>query len=118
MFRAQAVVTIWSPPAITSQWVPAESDRARQQNKLICIRTADLDPANLPTPFNRTHVPLWTDSQSLFQALVTLGVQPSGASGATSDIEALTLTALRDWRLLIEGDLEALEAFLEASIGK
>ena len=32
--RSKAVVTIWSPPALTSAWVPAESARALQQNKL------------------------------------------------------------------------------------
>ncbi len=111
--RAQAVVTIWSAPALVSQWVPAESARALRQNKLICVRTKDVDPAQLPTPFHQMHVPLWEDIDGLFQALIGLGVRPSGALAAASDIEALTNAAQRDWRAMQQGDVEALEAFLE-----
>lgn len=111
--RAQAVVTIWSAPALDSQWVPAESARALRQNKLICVRTKDVDPAKLPTPFHQMHVPLWEDIDGLFQALIGLGVRPSGALAAASDIEALTNAAQRDWRAMQQGDVEALEAFLE-----
>ena len=111
--RSQAVVTIWSPPALTSTWVPAESARALQQKKLICVRTDDVDPTKLPTPFHSLHVPLWNDYHGLFQALIGMGVRPSGGSAAASDIETLTANAQRDWRFLPTDDREALEAFLE-----
>ena len=35
--RAKAVVTIWSRPALESTWVPAESKRALDQGKLLCV---------------------------------------------------------------------------------
>lgn len=111
--RAKAVITIWSPPALTSKWVPAESGRALDQNKLICIRTADVDPRKLPTPFHQMHVPLWNDFDGLVQALTGMGVRPSGTSGPGTDIEALLQAAQRDWRVLPKDDAEALEAFLE-----
>ena len=111
--RAKAVVTIWSPPALSSTWVPAESARALNQNKLICIRTEDVDPRKLPTPFHRMHVPLWTDFDSLVQALIGMGVRPSGLSGPATDIEALMQAAQRDWRAVPKNDAEAIEAFLD-----
>lgn len=111
--RAQAVVTIWSEPALTSQWVPAEAKMALDQKKLICVRTEDLDARRLPPPFNAMHTPLWSEFDGLFQALIGLGVRPSGIGGGASDLEALTAAAQRDWRALPPGDREALEAFLE-----
>ena len=79
--RAKAVVTIWSPPALSSTWVLAESERALEQKKLICVRTEAVDPKKLPIRFNRMHVPIWTDFDSLVQALIGMGVRPSGLAG-------------------------------------
>jgi WD40 repeat protein len=109
--NANAVVTIWSPPALTSKWVPAESSRALNQNKLICVRTKDVDPKTLPTPFHTMHVPIWEDVNGIFQKLVSLGVRPSGGLGVT-DLEVLAANAARDWRLIREEGQEELEAFL------
>ncbi len=111
--RAKAVITLWSPPALTSKWVTAESERAYDQNKLICVRTEDVVPQSLPIPFNRTHAPLWTEFGSLVQALIAMGVRPSGLDGPANDIEALLQNAQRDWRVLPKDDPEALQAFLD-----
>lgn len=110
--RSKAVITIWSPPALSSNWVPAESARALEHNKLICIRTEDVDPRKLPTPFHQMHVPLWNDYHGLVQALTGMGVRPSGAGPAT-DIESLLQDAQRAWKIVPNDDREAIEAFLE-----
>jgi TIR domain len=73
--RAKAVVTIWSRPALTSIWVPAESQRALDQGKLLCVRTTDVDAKELPTPFNRLHTPLVTDIDAI------LGDSPTRVCG-------------------------------------
>ena len=111
--RAKAVVTIWSTPALTSKWVPAESERALNQNKLICVRTEDVAPQNLPTPFNRMHVPPWNDFHGLIQALTGMGVRPSGLAGPANDLEALMHEAQRAWKIVPKDDTEAIEAFIE-----
>ncbi len=111
--RARAVVTLWSPPALTSLWVPAETARALRQNKLICVRTADLDPQKLPTPFHTMHVPLCTEIDSLVQALIAMGVRPGGIAAAATDLEALMQEAQLDWRMMPENNAEALETYLE-----
>lgn len=111
--RAKAVVTIWTPPALTSKWVPAESERAQSQGKLICIRTEDVDARTLPTPFNRMHVPLWTDFDGLAHALFGKGVRPAGIGDVANDLDKLMEDAQRSWRLVPRDDAEAIEAFLE-----
>ena len=111
--RAKAVVTIWSPPALTSIWVPAESARALRQKKLLCVRTEDVVPSSLPTPFHQQHVPLWKDFASLVQALLAMGVRPGSIDAAATDLESLMHEAQRDWRMVPKDDAEAIEAFLE-----
>ena len=111
--RAKAVVTIWSPPALSSLWVPAESARALRQNKLICIRTVDLEPSKLPTPFSGMHTPVWTEFSAVVQALIAMGVRPGGIDGEATNVEVLMQAAQRDWRAMPDRDAEALEAFLE-----
>ncbi len=111
--KAQAVVTIWSPPAITSKWVPAESARALDQKKLLCVRTEDVDPQTLPTPFHTMHVPIWEDLDGICQALVALGVRPSGISGEVTDSETLRNAAQEEWRMMDRDNRDTLEAFLE-----
>jgi hypothetical protein len=112
--RAQAVITIWSPPALTSKWVPAESGRALNQNKLICVRTGEVEPSQLPMIFSQINTPLWTETDAICQKLVNMGVRQSGAAAdAISDPDQLMAEAQRVWQFVSEDDAEALEAFLE-----
>src|SRR5262245_50270800 len=75
MDRAMAVVTIWSRPALTSTWMSAESQRALDQGKLLCVRTADVDVRELPAPFNMLHTPLVTDIEAIVAGLAAKGVR-------------------------------------------
>jgi len=47
---AKAVIVIWSPSAVKSEWVRAEADLARSQQKLIQISVQDTIP---PLPFSQ-----------------------------------------------------------------
>jgi len=47
---AKAVVVIWSDEAVKSQWVRAEANRGREQNKLVQLV---IDGAALPLPFDQ-----------------------------------------------------------------
>ncbi len=78
--RAKAVITIWSRPALSSTWVPAESERALNQGKLISVRTPDVDPQELPTPFNRLHTSFVMDVEAILGALAAKGVHRGKAS--------------------------------------
>jgi adenylate cyclase len=50
LLAAKAVIVVWSPDAVKSQWVQAEADRARTQQKLVQLR---VDDTPLPIPFDR-----------------------------------------------------------------
>ncbi len=99
---AKAVITIWSPPALSSPWVTAESEKAHNLKKLICVRTSEVDPQHLPTPHNITHTPLYTAFDDIFAALLKLGARPSGTSDADlPDADVLARHAARDWKNLV-----------------
>ncbi|MBS0226342.1 MAG: TIR domain-containing protein [Proteobacteria bacterium] len=51
--NARAVLVVWSETAVQSQWVRAEAELARAQDKLIQVA---LDQSSIPLPFNQFHV--------------------------------------------------------------
>jgi WD40 repeat protein len=73
---AKAVIVIWSRPSIDSEWVYAEAKLAHDTKKLVCVRTADVSPAEVPMPFNGFNVALVTDRAKIYEALAKLGAQP------------------------------------------
>jgi len=52
---ARAVITIWSPNSIKSDWVRAEAGRAKAEGKLIPVKTSELTYADIPLPFGEMH---------------------------------------------------------------
>jgi hypothetical protein len=52
---ARAVITIWSPNSIRSDWVRAEAGAAKAQAKLIPVKTPDVAYADIPLPFGEMH---------------------------------------------------------------
>src|SRR5262249_34053753 len=52
---ARAVITIWSPNSIKSDWVRAEAGRAKAEGKLIPVKTTDVAYADIPLPFGEMH---------------------------------------------------------------
>jgi TIR domain len=52
---ARAVITIWSPNGIKSDWVRAEAGRAKVDGKLIPVKTPDVAYADIPLPFGEMH---------------------------------------------------------------
>jgi TIR domain len=52
---ARAVITIWTPNSIKSDWVRAEAGAAKAQGKLIPAKTSDVAYADIPLPFGEMH---------------------------------------------------------------
>src|SRR5262245_12129290 len=52
---ARAVITIWSPNSVRSDWVRAEAGRAKADGKLIPVKTSDVAYADIPLPFGEMH---------------------------------------------------------------
>jgi hypothetical protein len=70
----KAAIVIWTPQSVKSAYVISEAERARLSNKLVQLRTCDVDPSDLPPPFDTAHVSLVDDRNSIFGALSKLGV--------------------------------------------
>src|SRR5262245_52632201 len=52
---ARAVITIWTPNSVKSDWVRAEAGRAKADRKLIPVKTSDVAYADIPLPFGEMH---------------------------------------------------------------
>lgn len=81
-----AVVVIWSMAARQSIWVKAEADRALYKNKLINTVNFDVDPRELPLPFNQVHAVTISESLAILASVADLksmhqpqGVEPRRA---------------------------------------
>jgi hypothetical protein len=66
---SRAVIIIWTPQSVGSQWVLAEADHAWRQGKLINTHTADLPPHAIPKPFNQIHAVAVTDAAAVMAAV-------------------------------------------------
>ena len=69
---ADAVVVIWTPQSILSKWVIAETDHGDRHNKLITVRTADIEPWQIPKPYNNYHTSIGDDLPSIDVAITHL----------------------------------------------
>jgi len=82
---AKAVIVIWSPAAVKSEWVRAEADLARSQQKLIQVSVQDTIP---PLPFSQIQFaplqawdgtpdhPEWRRVRSSLKTLCGEGAEP------------------------------------------
>jgi TIR domain len=72
--QAKAVVVIWTRSSVESQWVLSEASRALKLQKLIQIRSPELNPDEAPPPFDTYHMPTIGEWRSFLAALRKLGV--------------------------------------------
>lgn len=72
---ANAVIVIWSEPAVASEWVRAEATRASRQKKLVPTSLPDFDLANLPLPFDQLHCDVVTDRARILRAVAQHGAR-------------------------------------------
>ena len=70
----KAAIVIWTPDSVHSDYVLSEAERARVARKLIQLRTPDLEPDELPPPFDTMHAPLIDDQRAIYGSLAKLGV--------------------------------------------
>jgi WD40 repeat protein len=80
--KARAVVVIWTPNSIKSEWVISEAEHAAMNNILVPVRVADLPPAAIPKPFTQRQTELVDNRKAIMAAIKRLGVEPKDASAA------------------------------------
>jgi TIR domain len=67
--KAKVVIVIWSRSSVESSWVQAEAYLADEQNKLVTLKSPDLDARLIPLPYNIRHASLVTDRNAIYAAL-------------------------------------------------
>jgi hypothetical protein len=77
---ARAVVVLWTPASIDLDWVYSEAKRAKKSGKLIPLRTTDVDPDDIPPPFDTVQTLSYDDLPNLIVALRRLGIDPDAVS--------------------------------------
>jgi TIR domain len=70
----KAAIVIWTPQSVISDYVISEAERARKAGKLIQVRTEEVEPGDLPPPFDTGHASLIDDHKAIYGALAKLGL--------------------------------------------
>ena len=83
---AKAVITIWSPNSIQSDWVRAEAGRAKADGKLIPVKTPELTYADIPLPFGEMHTENVSSSDLIRAAIVAQLAKPAVPQSAFRQI--------------------------------
>jgi TIR domain len=76
-FRAVIHDAIWTATSVNSKWVKAEATMADFDDKLVPVRPRDLDPRNIPLPFNVQHCEFSDDHKALVKAIQRKGAYPN-----------------------------------------
>jgi hypothetical protein len=77
--RSRAVVVIWTPSSIKSNWVRSEAGRALAEGKLIPVRVPEIDYKLIPPPFDIFHTELVHDEQLVGHAVAAQLSKPQRA---------------------------------------
>jgi hypothetical protein len=115
---ADAVIVIWTAHSVASNWVIAEADDAARRNKLITVRTKDLEPWRIPKPYNTYHADVVDNRDAVLAAVRRVAgeapkpeVKPSPTLSEATLHEAL---ALEHWQAIkAKADAARLRAFLD-----
>ncbi len=110
--NSKAVITIWSEPALKSEWVYAEAIRANDLKKLINVHTPDVRPGVLPVPFNIAQVSPVAERAKIYEALRALGVHAGGAAPVEKAARDASEAALAFEHIKESRDIEDFEQFL------
>ncbi len=74
---ADAVIVIWTRHSVSSKWVIAEADHAARQNKLITVRSRDLEAWRIPKPYNTYQAGDADDRRAVLAAVQRLVGDPA-----------------------------------------
>jgi formylglycine-generating enzyme required for sulfatase activity len=66
---AKAVIVIWTAGSVSSDWVISEAQHAARQEKLIPLRTNDLDIWRIPKPYSALHTDVVDDRPAILAAV-------------------------------------------------
>lgn len=91
---AAAVVVVWTPASVASEWVYSEARRGHQRGVLVQVRTRDVGIDQLPAPFDALHCPDADDAEALRRAVAALVRAPARATPTATTRERKVVTVL------------------------
>ena len=78
--NARAVIVVWTPNSVRSDWVRAEAGRAKADGKLIPVKSTSLAYGDIPLPFGEMHTENLNQTELVRASVVALLAKPSVAS--------------------------------------
>jgi hypothetical protein len=102
---ARAVIAIWTPNSIRSDWVRAEAGTAKKEGKLIPVKAPDVAYADVPLPFGEMHTENLEASQLIRAAIVAQLAKPAVEQSATALLAKGFKYELLTWVGIVGGAL-------------
>src|SRR5262249_42195355 len=94
---ARAVIAIWTPNSIRSDWVRAEAGTAKNEGKLIPVKTPDVAYSDIPLPFGEMHTENIGSTDLIRAAIVAHLAKPSMPSSPFRQITGTFKYNLLTW---------------------
>ena len=114
---ARAVITIWSPNSIKSDWVRAEAGAAKKEGKLIPVKTPEVGYADIPLPFGEMHTENVGSTDLIRAAIVAQLAKPAVEPSAWASLTRGFKWELLSWWGIIGGALTLFTA-ISATIAR
>jgi hypothetical protein len=86
---ARAVIVIWTPASVQSEFVLDEADHAKRQGKLIPVRVPELDPRSIPLGHRQAQTYLLSERPRILGALLAMGVSTQPTESPTPSSAAI-----------------------------
>src|SRR5262249_5469375 len=102
---ARAVITIWSPNSVRSDWVRAEAGTAKKEGKLIPVKTPDVAYADIPLPFGEMHTENIASTDLIRAAVVAQLAKPAVEPSAVALLTKGFRYELLTWVGIVGGAL-------------
>ena len=87
---ARAVIVIWTPASVQSEFVLDEADHAKRDGKLIPVRVPELDPRAIPLGHGQTQACLLSDRPRILGALQAIGLCAQASTPSAPPLVAIT----------------------------
>jgi hypothetical protein len=114
LVAARAVIAIWSPNSVQSDWVRAEAGRAKVEGKLIPVKTTELTYADIPLPFGEMHTENIASTDLIRAAIVAQLTKPLVSQSPFWQITALFWYQILIWSSIIGTAISLLTGFKDA----
>ena len=77
--KARAVIAIWTKSSVASEWVQSEAGRAHRNQKLLPVRSSELEYDEIPPPFENVHTLRLNQTEQILAAVAGQLAKPAAA---------------------------------------